>query len=476
VSNRLTPLDVSFLYLEEPTTVMHVGSVMVFDAPAAGFDYDALVRHIGARIAFVPRYRQRVKQVPGRLANPLWVDDQRFDLSYHVRRSALPRPGTMAQLRDLVARVMPRHLDRSRPLWEAYVVEGLQDGRFAVVTKSHQALVDGVNAVDLAQVILDETASATQLPADTWQPSREPSLVELITGAVADAVQRPTQVLDTVRAGAGDLRVNVEKVVGTLGNLARTATSPAPDSPLNVEIGEHRRFGTVATELEVYREIRAFHATGGRRRGRGTAVQASISVNDVVLATLTGALREWMLTRGARVTPTTSLRAMVPVSVRSDDPAPGARLSRVEQLLVDLPLGEPNATVRLQQVAYQMKAHQDTGRAVPARRLAEVGGFAPSTLHSLGARVASGLSRRVFNLLVTNVPGPQNALYAAGSELQETYPVIPLARGQGLAVGLTSYKGGVFYGLNADREAMPDLEVLCQCVTESLEELRETVR
>ncbi len=475
MSNRLTPLDVSFLYLEEPTTVMHVGSVMVFDAPADGFDYEALVRHIAARIAFVPRYRQRVRQVPGRLANPLWVDDQRFDLSYHVRRSALPRPGTMAQLRDLVARVMPRHLDRSRPLWEAYVVEGLEGGRFAIVTKSHQALVDGVNAVDLAQVILDDTPSATPLPADTWHPSREPSLVELITGAVTDAVQRPTQVLDTVRAGAGDLRVNVDKVVGALGNLARTATNPAPDSPLNVEIGEHRRFGTVATELDDYREIRAFHATGGRRRGK-RAVEAQISVNDVVLATLAGALREWMLTRGARVAPTTSVRAMVPVSVRSDDPSSGPNISRVEQLLVDLPLGEPNATVRLQQVAYQMKAHADTGRAVPARRLAEVGGFAPTTLHSLGARVASGLSRRVFNLLVTNVPGPQHALYAAGAELQQTYPVIPLAKGQGLAVGLTSYKGGVFYGLNADREAMPDLEVLCQCVTESLEELRETIR
>ena len=475
MSNRLTPLDVSFLYLEEPTTVMHVGSVMVFDAPADGFDYDALVRHIAARIAFVPRYRQRVRQVPGRLANPLWVDDQRFDLSYHVRRSALPRPGTMAQLRDLVARVMPRHLDRSRPLWEAYVVEGLEGGRFAIVTKSHQALVDGVNAVDLAQVILDDTASATQLPADTWHPSREPSLVELITGAVSDAVQRPTQVLDTVRTGAGDLRVNVEKVVGALGNLARTATNPAPDSPLNVEIGEHRRFGTVATELDTYREIRAFHATGGRRRGK-KAVEAQISVNDVVLATLTGALREWMLTRGARVAPTTSVRAMVPVSVRSDDASSGESLARVEQLLVDLPLGEPNATVRLQQVAYQMKAHADTGRAVPARRLAEVGGFAPTTLHSLGARVASGLSRRVFNLLITNVPGPQHSLYAAGAELQQTFPVIPLAKGQGLAVGLTSYKGGVYYGLNADREAMPDLEVLCQCVTESLEELRGTVR
>ncbi len=476
MTSRLTPLDVSFLYLEEPTTVMHVGSVMVFDPPEGGFDFDVLARHIAARIAFVPRYRQRVRQVPGRLANPLWVDDTRFDLSYHVRRSALPRPGTMAQLRDLVARVMPRHLDRSRPLWEAYVVEGLEGGRFAVVTKSHQALVDGVNAVELSQVVLDDTPSATPAPTDTWTPDREPSLVELITGAVADAVQAPTHVLDTVRSGAADVRVNVEKVVGALTSVVRTATSPAPESPLNVVIGEHRRFGTVATELETYREIRAFHATGGRRRGKAAGEASPITVNDVVLATLTGALREWMLTRGARVAPTTTLRAMVPVGVRSDDPTTVERVARVEQLLVDLPLGEPNATVRLQQIAYRMKAHADTGRGLPARRLAEVGGFAPATLHSVGARVASGLSRRVFNLLVTNVPGPQHALYAAGAELVETYPVIPLAKGQGLAVGLTSYKGGVFYGLNADREAMPDLDVLAACVGESLDELRGTVR
>ncbi len=481
VSDRLTPLDLSFLYLEERTTVMHVGSAMIFDPPEGGFDFDGLLRHIAARIAFVPRFRQRVRQVPGRLANPVWVDDERFDIGYHVRRSALPRPGTEGQLRELVARLQSRHLDRARPLWEAYVVEGLEDGRFAIVTKSHQALVDGINAVDLSQVMLDDTPTPTPSPPDTWHPSREPSLVELVTGAVAEAVRRPTQVVDTLRAGVGDLQATADKALGALGGLAlaaRTATSPAPDSPLNVEIGEHRRFGTVVTDLEDYRAVRAFHATGGRRRsGKGAATAGvAISVNDVILATLTGALREWMLARGARVTPETTQRALVPVSVRSDPAEAGAAASTVESHLVDLPVGEPNATVRLQQVAYQMKAHADTGRAVPARRLADVGGFAPPTLHSLGARVASGLSRRVFNLVITNVPGPQHPLYAAGAQLVAGYPVIPLAKGQGLAIGLTSYQGQVFYGLNADREALPDLDVLGQCVVESLAELRDTVR
>ena len=500
-------MDVSFLYLEDRATVMHVGTVMVFDPPEGGFDYTTLLRHIAARIAFVPRYRQRVRQVPGRLANPVWVDDERFDLSYHVRRSALPRPGTLEQLRDLVARVQPRRMDRSRPLWELYVVEGLQDGRFAVITKTHQALVDGVHAVDLAQVVLDDSATTTPSPPDTWRPSPEPSLAELVSGAVAEAWMRPTVLLDTFRAGLSDLHATAGKAVDALGGLAvaaKTATSPAPDSPLNVVIGEHRRFGTVTTDLADYRAVRDFHALGGRaarrRRSAGRSADAggdagtrgdadadpaadpsrgagALTVNDVVLATLTGALRQWMLTRGARVAPQTTLRALVPVSVRGEPVLDGTRFRpHVEALLIDLPLGEPSPAVQLQQVAYQMKAHADTGRSVPAHRLADVAGFAPATLHSLGVRVAGGLARRVFNLVVTNVPGPQDARYVAGAPMVSSYPVIPLAKGQGLAVGVTSYRGGVYYGLNADREAMPDLDVLCQCVTDALGELRETVR
>ncbi|MFP5335545.1 MAG: WS/DGAT/MGAT family O-acyltransferase [Actinomycetes bacterium] len=476
--DRLTPLDVSFLYLEEPSTVMHVGTVMVFSAPEGGFDYERLLRHVAARIAFVPRYRQRVRFVPGRLANPVWVDDERFDISYHVRRSALPRPGTEEQLRELVARVQPRPLDRSRPLWEAYLVEGLEDDRFAIITKTHQALVDGVNAVDLAQVILDSSPDPVEPSTDTWRPAPEPSTVELVTSAVVDAVRRPTQVLDTARAGFGDLRSTAGKVaeaVGGLASAARTATRPAPDTPLNATVSEHRRFAMVSTDLADYRKIRDFHAHGGRRRRAPAGTR--ITVNDVALATVAGGLRSWLLTRGARVAPASVVRALVPVSVTVEDPLEVGTLgSSVVSLLVDLPVGEPNPVLRLQQIAYQMTAHADSGRAVGAQRLAEIGGFAPPTLHSLGARVAHGLSRRLFNLVVTNVPGPQHPLYAAGARMLASYPVIPLSKGHGVSVGLTSYDGGVYYGLNADREAMPDVDVLATCVEDALGELLESVR
>jgi diacylglycerol O-acyltransferase / wax synthase len=486
VPDRLTPLDVSFLYLEEPATAMHVGSVLVFQSPEGGFDHQRLVRHVAARIAYVPRYRQRVRWVPARLANPVWVDDEDFDISYHVRRSALPRPGSMQQLRELVARVQARPLDRTRPLWEAYVVEGLEDDRFALITKTHQAMVDGARAVDLGQVVLDESPDAAQAPPDSWRPGHEPTLVELVTSAVMDSVRRPGQVVETLRAGVGDLKATAGKAAGTLGGLAvaaRTATRPAPTSPLNAGTSEHRRFGTVATDLEQYRRVRAHHAADrARPRSLEVPVLSSLSINDVVLATVAGALRSWLLTRGEPVTPTTTVRALAPVSVL--DPQAGAQASTgtgsptgsVAVQLVDLPVGEGNPVLRLHQIAYQMEAHDSGGRAVGARALAGLAGFAPPTIHSLGMRVAGGLSRRLFNLLVTNAPGPQHPLYAAGARMLESYPVMPLARGQALSVGVTSYDGGVFYGLNADRAAMPDIDVLAQCVADSLEELEGTVR
>jgi diacylglycerol O-acyltransferase len=458
--DRLSPLDVSFLYMETPTTAMHVGGVAVFEPPAGGFDYDRLVELISQRIALVPRYRQKVRFIPGRLANPVWVDDEQFDVTYHVRRSALPKPGTDAQLRELVGRLMSRQLDRNRPLWEIYLVEGLEHGRIGIITKTHHAMVDGVSAVDIGTVILDVTAEPRDVPADSWAPRSEPGAAALVVGAVTDMVMRPTQALDTARSAVVDARHTADRVTtvasGVLSSV-RSMARPAPASPLNVSIGEQRRFGMAATDLEDYKRVRKAH--GG-------------TVNDVVLATVAGALRSWLLTRGESVTPTTTIRAMVPVSVRAEGQQMG---NRVSSYFVDLPVGEGNAIMRLHQVSFAMRGHKESGQSVGADAIVQMSGFAPPTIHSLGARVASSFTRRLFNLVVTNVPGPQFPLYAAGARMLSMYPVVPLAKGQAVSCGLTSYDGGVYYGLNADRDAMPDIDVLAGLLEESLAELVGTV-
>ena len=463
MTDRLNPLDVSFLYLETPTTAMHVGGVTTYRPPDTGFDYDRLVELIGQRIGLVPRYRQKVRQVPGRLANPVWVDDPDFDLTYHVRRSALPRPGTDAQLRELVGRLMSRQLDRNRPLWETYLVEGLSGGRVAIITKTHHAMVDGVSAIDIGTVLLDQTPEPRDVPDDDWVPHRSPGAIRLLAGALGEYAAAPTHVLDSARGAVVDARSTATRVVGVAGGALsslRSVSQSAPSSPLNVAIGEQRRFSTAATDLDDYRRIRKGH--GG-------------TVNDAVLATVAGALRAWLLTRGEPVNPASTIRVMVPVSVRADGDARHLG-NRVSSYFVDLPVGEGNPVMRLHQVSFAMRGHAESGQSVGADALVQLSGFAPPTLHSLGARVSSGLGRRLFNLVVTNVPGPQFPLFAAGARLQQVYPVVPLSKGQALAAGVTSYDGGVFYGLNADRDALPDVDVLAGCLQESLAELLGTVR
>ncbi len=471
---RLSALDASFLYLEEATTPMHVGAVSIFrrqrssTRPANGFDYDGLVDLVEQRIALVPRYRQKVRHVPGNLARPVWVDDPEFDIAYHVRRSALPKPGSDEQLTELVARLMSRPLDHTRPLWEMYLVEGLAGGRSAVLTKTHQAMVDGISAIDIGQVILDVSAQPRAVAEDLWMPRTEPTDVELVWGALAEAVARPGVVVDNVRAAAGDAVATAGRVVNTAGQLASMlvkAGRRAPGTPLNVAISAQRRFAVARTQLDDYRKIRAAHGC---------------SVNDVVLAVVAGALRNWLLSRGEPVMSSASVRAMVPLSVRGESDVPSSATSgslgnRVSSFLVDLPVGEPSPVVRLHHVTHAMREHTATGQNVGAEALVRLGGFAPPTLHALGARAASGFSKRLFNLVVTNVPGPQFPLYAAGARMLEMFPVVPLARGQALAIGLTSYDGGVFYGFNGDRDAMSDVDVLAGMVDEALDELLATV-
>jgi WS/DGAT/MGAT family acyltransferase len=459
--DRLSPLDVSFLYMEEPTTPMHVGGVAIFEVPESGFDYERLVRLIRDRISLVPRYRQRVRWVPGHLANPVWVDDENFDVTYHVRRSALPRPGTGNQLNELVARIMSRPLDRERPLWEMYLVEGLEDDRFAILTKTHHAMVDGIAAVDIGQVILDPTPAPREIPSDDWRPQREPSAAELVAGAVNEIARSPKAIVDTVRTGIIDVQETATHIGRSLvgvASAARTMSRPARSGPLNATIGGARRYATTQTELENLKRIKRAH--GG-------------TINDIVLTILAGALRSWMMTRGESVTTRSSIRAMVPVSVRTS--AAEESGNQIAAFLCDLPIGEPDPVIRLERIRFEMDMLKETGQMLGATALVGVASFTPPTVHSLGARVVSAMSRRVYNVVITNVPGPQFPLYAGGARMLTAYPVVPLARGQAVSVGLTSYNGGMYFGLNADREAMPDVEVLAQCIDDAIAEMLATV-
>ncbi|WP_448627056.1 WS/DGAT/MGAT family O-acyltransferase [Geodermatophilus sp. URMC 64] len=454
---RLTALEASFLYLEERDTPMHVGGVLILETPQDGLA--AIESLVEARLPLVPRYRQRVLEVPGHLANPVWADDPDFALAYHVRRSALPRPGTEAQLLDLVSRLMSRPLDRNRPLWELYVVEGLPGDRIAVVTKTHPALVDGLSAIDIGQVLLDVDPEAPEPGPDEWAPRRPPGSAELVRQALEEYVRRPSAVAETARHAATDLRASAARLAGVghaVLRAARSAVFPAPPTPLNARTGQQRRVAVARAALDDIKQVRATH--GG-------------TVNDVLLTVITGALREWLLSRGEPVVGSTSVRALVPVSLQDADASPGGR---VASFLVDLPVGEPNPYVRLAQLGYAMRGVAQESQSVGADRLIALTGFAPPTMHALGVRAARGLPRRLFNLVITNVPGPQVPLYAAGSRMREVFPVVPLARGQGVSIGMTSYDGCVFVGLNADRDSVGDVDVLADLIEQEVAELART--
>ncbi|GAA3391607.1 WS/DGAT/MGAT family O-acyltransferase [Cryptosporangium minutisporangium] len=453
--DRLQPMDASFLSAETPTTPMHVGGVAVLEPSEDGLDVAVLRRRVEQRIPLVPRFRQRVRSLPAGLGPPVWVDDARFDLAYHVRRTGLPTPGTDAQFRTLVGRLISGQLDRSRPLWELYLVEGLSRGRVAVVTKSHPALVDGASGVDLLHVLLDDSPATADAVTPVWRPAPEPGPTELVLDAAVDLVRHPTHVVGAVKAGVR----GAGRLLGTGTGLLMSAR-PAPTSPLNADPGRQRRFACARTDLDRYRRLRS-----------------SGTVNDVVLATVAGALRQWMLYRGTPLRSDSVLRALVPTSVRGGPPAAfgGDVGASVATSLIDLPIGEPNPTVRLTQIAYAMRAHAEPGRRVGADALVRLSGFAPATLNAMAARAASGLSRRLFNLVVTNAPGPQRPLYVAGARLREIYPVVPLAAGQSIAIGVTSYDGQVYFGLNADWDAVPDVDVLAGLLAESIDELTEAM-
>lgn len=465
MSERLSPADAAFLDAEDLKTPMHVGAVMILKPPRAGFDYEKMVRLIEQRVSLVPRYRQKVVSVPGGISAPRWVDDEAFDVSFHVRRSALPKPGDHAALAELAGRLMSRRLDRDRPLWEIYLVEGLEGGHVAMITKSHCALVDSTVGMEIGEVLLDRSRIPRAAVDDDWVPRRTPSAFDLLLDVAREAVTSPLTVIENTRHTFGNLKQAGERLVEAalaVSATARWVFDPAEGSPLNVPVGSQRRIAVTDHPLETFRQIK--NASG-------------CTVNDVVLAVVAGALRGWMSARGEVVRRDTVLRALVPVSVHAfDEDADFGSTDRVASMTVDLPVGEDGTALRLQQIAYATSAHIQSRRAVSADALASLGWFAPSTLHSLGARVSRDLTGRGTNLVITNAPGPQQPVYAAGARLVEVYPLLPLSHKQALAIGVTSYDGRVYFGLNADRDSMVDLEVLASMVDDALAELLGAVK
>ncbi|MGC4109488.1 MAG: wax ester/triacylglycerol synthase family O-acyltransferase [Nocardioides sp.] len=461
MGERMRAKDLAFLTLETPNAPRHNATVEIFDPAGSGFDHDTLSGLIRDRIAFVPRYRQRVRRVPGRLANPVWLDDPHFELAYHVRRSALPQPGGMDELRSLVGRIVSRPLDRNRPLWEVYFVEGLEGGRVAVLTKAHQALVDGAQVVDLAQVLLDRTPEQRELGSDEWRAERPVGPSGLLYDALRDTATSPFTALETARGVAGsvlrDAEALAQEVRAGVGLL--TGRRTGHEGPISGTLSQQRRFVTLRRTLADHRAVRDAH--GG-------------TVNDVVLATVTGGLRSWLMTHAESLGGLRQLRAVVPMSVLDHELEATSVGSQIAPHLVDLPVGEPSPVVRLHQVSYSFQAHRETRHAVAANRIAGIPGFAPSTFHAIGSRVAAEQLRRGIQLSVTNVPGPQFPLYAAGAVMEQTFPVPPLLPGLALAFGVTSYDGQVFYGITADRDLVPDADTLASCVSEALDELLDT--
>jgi diacylglycerol O-acyltransferase len=461
---RLSPSDASFYRLENTATPMYVGSLAILRRPRAGLSYETLLAAVEQRLAQVPRYRQKVRGVlmPG--SRPVWLDDPDFDIAYHIRRSALPSPGSEEQLHELVARLAARPLDKTRPLWEMYLVEGLEQNRVALYTKSHQALINGMTALEINHVIADRTRRPPAFPEDIWVPERDPGNTRLLLGAVGDWVAGPGTQMQAVGSTIAGLATNSGQMLDAgrrIYDVARTlARGTAPNSPLNATVSRSRRFTVARGRLEDYRTVRARY---------------DCDVNDVVLAVITGALSNWLMSRGEASSSTRTVRAMAPLTVyadaQHDTTGPGQTMSEVTPFLVDLPVGEGNAVVRLSQIAHATESTPTAATLVDARTIVTLSGFAPPTLHAMGIRVATSFSARLFNLLITNAPGAQSQMYIAGTKLLETYSVPPLLHNQALAISVTSYNGMLYYGINADRDAMSDVDLLPGLLNQSLEEL-----
>jgi len=453
--DRLTGLDASFLHLERDSAHMHVAGCSVFsgDAPS----YEELTRAIESRLHLVPRYRQRLAFVPFSQGRPVWVDDPHFNVRYHVRHTALPRPGGDAQLKRLAGRVFSQALDRSRPLWELWLVEGLAGGRFALLSKTHHALVDGVSGVDIATVLFDTSPDPVPVapPDHEWVPRPLPSSAQLLADALLERTTVPGELARGARAafrGPRTVARRLGRAFGSVSAVAWTGLQAAPPSPFNVRIGPHRRFTWVEADLGQFKAIK--DSLGG-------------TVNDVVLTVVAGALGNYMRLHG-QPTDGDGLRAMVPVSIRADIER-GALGNRVAAMWVTLPVGTTDPAQRLGKISDAMDAVKRSGQAVGAEILTHLSGFAPPTIMAQAARLQA--RQRLFNLVITNVPGPQFPLYLLGRELQAVYPMVPLAENTALGIAILSYNGQLNFGLVGDYDALADLEVLADELRSSISEL-----
>src|SRR5215208_2008142 len=454
-SDRLTGLDASFLHLEDAVSHMHVAGVMIFDGSPP--PYEDLLEAIDRRLGLVPRYRQRLAFVPFGQGRPKWVDDPHLNLRYHVRATALPAPGSEHQLRELAGRVFSQQLDRDKPLWEIWLVDGLDGDRFAMLSKTHHALVDGVSGVDIISVLFDTSPEPAAPPdtGDRWLPRPLPSPAQLLGEALVERATVPTEIVRSIRAVLRGPRLVAESLrdaaVG-VGAMAWAGLNPAPPTPYNKPIGPHRRFTWVRVNLADIKAIK--NELGG-------------TVNDVVLATVAGALGKHLRRRGMN-TDGVELKAMVPVSVRADVER-GALGNRVAAMMAPLPVWCQDPVARLDIVREELKGLKSGGQAVGAQVLTELSGFAPSTVMGQASRVMA--RQRFFNVVVTNVPGPQIPLYLSGRRMIDPFPMVPLAKNQGLGIALLSYAGRINFGLVGDYDVMYDLDDFAIDLQDSLAEL-----
>ncbi len=457
--DRLSPLDSSFLHLEDRVNQLHIGSIAIFEGPEPPFE--EFVAMVAGKLPLVPRYRQVVLEVPLDIGRPVWVDDPDFNIDYHIRHTALPAPGGDAELRKLVGRVMSQQLDRTKPLWEIWVVEGLEDGQWGMVAKTHHAMVDGVSGTELLAVILDTSPQPSAPAPDDWHPPPLPSEGRLAAEAAVDLIVSPYEQLRAIRSATRVPR----QALSELGEVVRGISSLAgvlrsnPVSTLNGPIGPHRRVAWAATSVEDVKTV---------RKGLGG------TFNDVVLAAITGGFRQLLLSRDETLD--REVRTLVPVSVRARDVSGRAigdatYNNKVSAMFATLPVDREDPAEQLHAITAQLQGLKDSREAVAGEALTSLSGFAPPMLLALGMRLAGRLQQRNINTGTTNVPGPQFPLYAAGRRMVKIYPYVPLFGQVRMAVAIFSYDGQVNFGLTGDYDRAADLDVLRDGIEEGMRKL-----